>query len=305
MTGRPAPAIGSLLACPACRARLEWVLETMICSGCAATYPVHDGIPDFCAGIDAAKAGQAQFFDADVDPEYEIERPNGTPPLYGRLYGEKFRRATSGLGSLSGRTVLVICGGSGMEAEHLARAGAQVISLDVSRGAAGRAQERSRRHGVALLPVVGDAERLPFADRSVDVVFVHDGLHHLESPETAVAEMARVARSAVSINEPAAAAVTRLSVRVGVSVDVEPAGNAVNRLTLDGLRALLEPLGFRIVGAERYALYNKHEPGRLLTALSRPGLLQLAMLALRAFNGIAGGIGNKLSVRAVREADRR
>jgi ubiquinone/menaquinone biosynthesis C-methylase UbiE len=44
---------------------------------------------------------------------------------------------------------------------------------------------------------VADAERLPFPDRSIDVVYVHDGLHHLARPEAGLAEMTRVARLAV------------------------------------------------------------------------------------------------------------
>ena len=78
------------------------------------------------------------------------------------------------------------------------------------RGTSPRARQRAlrsvrRRHGLEIEAVTADATRLPFADRSFDVVLVHDGLHHLEDPWLGLAEMARVARHTVSVTEPAEA----------------------------------------------------------------------------------------------------
>ena len=96
---------------------------------------------------------------------------------------EKFRRSVKGVEDrLPGATLLTVCGGSGMDAEFLAQQGAVVIASDLSLGAAQRAVERGRRAGLPIEAVVADAEHLPFADRSVDIVYVHDGLHHLSDP---------------------------------------------------------------------------------------------------------------------------
>jgi SAM-dependent methyltransferase len=50
--------------------------------------------------------------------------------------------------------------------------------------------------------VQGRAEALPFGDASFDVVLCANLLHHLENPEQAVREMARVARRHVVLLEP-------------------------------------------------------------------------------------------------------
>lgn len=50
--------------------------------------------------------------------------------------------------------------------------------------------------------VQADALALPFADRSVDVAFCGNLLHHLADPQAAVNEMARVARRYVVLLEP-------------------------------------------------------------------------------------------------------
>jgi SAM-dependent methyltransferase len=54
----------------------------------------------------------------------------------------------------------------------------------------------------AARKVVGRAEALPFPERSFDVVFCGNLLHHLEEPIVAVREMARVTRRYVALLEP-------------------------------------------------------------------------------------------------------
>jgi len=288
----------SLLECPACRGDLELSAENAVCA-CGSAYEVRDGIPMLLADPSDFSNRQAEWFDHVVDDEWEVERPRGAPALYRWLLAEKFRRGVEGV-QLSGATALAVCAGSGMDAEFLARAGAQVVALDISLGAARRASERARRHRFALLPVVGDVEHLPFRDASVDVVYVHDGLHHLEDPLLGLAEMARVARCAVCVTEPARAAGTRLAVRVGMALEHEESGNRVARLTLEDVRSTLVARGFSVVIAERYAMYYRHEPGRAVRVLSVPGAFALARTGFRVANLLLGAGGNKLVVVGVR-----
>ncbi len=291
------------LVCPACRGELSWG-QAAACESCSATYPIEAGIPILrSATEDAQKSGQARFFDEEADPEFEITRPHGTPPFHQWLLREKFRRGTSNLRSiLPGSLVLVVCGGSGMDAELLAREGAQVISSDLSMGAAKRARDRACRFGFELTSIVADVERLPVADLGVDIAYVHDGLHHIERPLSGLAEMARVARRAVAVTEPASAAATALAVRVGLAQEVEEAGNRVRRLSPADVAEKLAERGFRVLRAERYAMYYRHVPGRPARVLSRDPLFALARGGFRLANRLGGGLGNKLTVQAVRES---
>jgi SAM-dependent methyltransferase len=294
----------ALLVCPACHGALDWGDRDVRCNSCGATYDLADGIPLLLLGSgdgdDAHKEQQAAFFDA-ADPEFEIMRPHGTPWLYSWLLGEKFRRSVDGLPDAP-TTAVTICGGSGMDAEFLARIGAAVISTDISLGAAQRARERAARYGLAILPVVADAEALPLADASVDLAYVHDGLHHLETPLAGLEELSRVARHAVSVNEPARAAATHLAIHVGLSVETEDAGNRVARVDPGAIVTALERNGFSVVRCERYAMVYRHEPGRAARLLSRRPLRPVVRLATDGFNALLGGIGNKLTVQAVRRS---
>ena len=288
------------LVCVSCGGRLASESNALRCDGCAATYPIRDGVPVVLPARPAEqKEQQAAFFDGSLDDEFELERPSGAPPLYEWLLTEKFHRSVANL-ALQGLTALAVCGGSGMDAEFLARAGARVISSDISLGAAWRTRERGQRHGVAIDVIVADAERLPFPDRSIDIVYVHDGLHHLERPLDGLAEMARVARRAVCVTEPARAAATRLAVRLGLALEREEAGNRVARLGVEEVVAALRARGFRVVRAERYAMYYRHEPGRAVRLLSAPGAFAVARAGFRAANLLVGAGGNKLVVVAVR-----
>jgi len=285
VTGPTLPAF----VCPLCRGLLRPEADAYTCAACRRTYPIVDGIAvllsddtlanhdeidhlhtghDHAVGGDAHKAAQAQHFDRAVAEEFEITRPHETPRLYRFLLREKFRRATAPIGPhMVGASALTVCGGSGMDAEFLARAGARVVASDISLGAARRTRERARRYGLDITPIVADVERLPFADGAFDVVLVHDGLHHLERPHVGLAEMARVARHWVSVTEPARAAATSVAVRAGVALEREESGNRVARLTPVEVIEVLRAASFRPIVADRYAMYYRHEPGWVFRAL--------------------------------------
>jgi ubiquinone/menaquinone biosynthesis C-methylase UbiE/uncharacterized protein YbaR (Trm112 family) len=317
------PVLDEVLACPACRGRVSRTADGYACQGCARIYPVIDGVPTFVdqgvaqhdeidhhggaddhsepADVDRHKTSQSAYFDRLALTEFEIERPAGTPAWYQFLLTEKLRRSLEPFnGRLDGWTALTVCGGSGMDAEFLAGAGATVISSDLSIGAAHRVEERARRHRVAIIPTVADVEHLPFADRSIDLVYVHDGLHHLEDPLAGLAEMARVARRAVCITEPAEAAATGVAVRLGLALEREEAGNRVARLRLADVQELLEAAELRVLHAERYLMYYKHVPGRWTKLVSRRPAFDALVMGWRVVNRFAGRLGNKLVVVAAR-----
>jgi SAM-dependent methyltransferase/uncharacterized protein YbaR (Trm112 family) len=292
--------------CPVCRSALDWQLSDVRCLDCDGRYRITDGIPTFLPKTDAQvgyahKMEQISFFDAEGNPDFETKRPHGTPAVYGWLMGEKYRRSVSALRPLSRMsTALTVCGGSGMDAEFLARSGLTVICTDISHGAVERSRERGERYGLPIIPVVADVERLPFADQSVDLVYVHDGLHHLEDPLVGLREMARVARMGLCITEPAKAAATTLAVKLGVALEVEEAGNRVARIDPRLLAAEVGRLGLDVRVVSRYPMYYKHEPGAVVRLASRRRLQPFAIKASTAAGIFFGPFGNKLVVQAVR-----
>ncbi len=304
-----------LLVCPSCHGGLTCALTEIRCKMCAHSFAVVDGIPVLLSDHHAAehdelehqptgahKCQQAVYFDREEAAEFEITRPRGTPALYSWLIDEKFRRSVAGLTSLlPGASALIVCGGSGMDTEFLARASARVIVSDISIGAIRRARERARRFGFAMSSIVADVEQLPFVDRAVEIVYVHDGLHHLSRPLLGLSEMARVAARAISVNEPARAAITAAAVRLGLSSNHEISGNRVARMSTEEIAAELRNRGFQVVRSERYGMYYRHEPGAVFRAMSSRGVFPIIKTGYRLLNGIAGRLGNKLTVQAVRQ----
>ncbi len=300
-----------LLSCPACLGALRWSEAAVDCISCGRRYERFNGHPALVVNstqheearhLESThhKRQQASYYDRAQAEEFEIVRPHGTPKLYGWLLDEKFRRSLGGpLPVARGATVLTVCAGSGMDAEFLARRGFNVIAADISRQAVLRTAERARRFGLNIFPLLADIEDLPFRDGALDLVYVHDGLHHLEQPFLGLAEMARVGRS-VSITEPAQAALTAAAVNFGLAHDREPAGNRVYRFTLGELAGELRKSDFKVIYAERYAMYYRHEPGRIFRALSAPPIFPLVRTGYRLANRSLGRWGNKLTIQAVR-----
>jgi SAM-dependent methyltransferase len=247
------------------------------------------------------KNAQVDHFDRVGEEEFEVERPHGSPRLYKFLLGEKFRRAMQPIRQgLVGSSALTVCGGSGLDGEYLSRAGATVLTSDVSLGAASRAKQRSERYDLGIESIVAHVEDLPFVDQSVDLVAVHDGLHHLSDPYAGLAEMARVARRWVVVTEPARASVTRLAVRLGLALEREEAGNRVERLDPSDVAAFLKERGFEVLRAQRYAMYYPHRPGAVFSLLSRPVVFPIVRLGWRIANAVFGRFGNKMVVVAER-----
>jgi len=127
--------------------------------------------------------------------------------------------------------VLELGAGTGFLSINLALAGcldgAELTVTDISEGMLEVCVENGRQHGVELIPKAGDAEALPFADGSFDLVIGHAFLHHLPDPMAAIAEAYRVlvpGGTLVIAGEP-----TRVGDRIA---------GVVKRATWHGLRTL-------------------------------------------------------------------
>ncbi len=111
------------------------------------------------------------------------------------------------LGDVAGRRVVEIGCGSAPCARWLARAGAEVVALDISAGMLARAAELNRATGIAVPLLQADAARLPLATASMDLACsAFGGLPFVADAQAVLAEVARVLRPGgrfvASVNHP-------------------------------------------------------------------------------------------------------
>ena len=95
-------------------------------------------------------------------------------------------------GSLAGKRVLEVGAGTGRDAVTLARAGAEVLTLDYVSGSLGLTIKAADMSGVAVAPVCGDGTSMPFADGTFDVVFHQGLLEHFPDPYPLLRDNIRV-----------------------------------------------------------------------------------------------------------------
>lgn len=84
--------------------------------------------------------------------------------------------------------------GNGWLTEMLVRRGRSVVGVDLGFDSIDRASARLLRLDIHVPFVLGDVYRLPFTDASVDAAVASEMIEHLDSPENALAEIARIVR---------------------------------------------------------------------------------------------------------------
>ncbi|WP_456369801.1 class I SAM-dependent methyltransferase [Geoglobus sp.] len=99
-------------------------------------------------------------------------------------------KALSAASVEKGRIAADIGAGTGFIAEGLVRRGLRVIAVDRSKVMLKEMNKKFEHFDVDCC--VGDAEKLPIRDGSVDYVFANMCLHHVESPPRAIKEMVRI-----------------------------------------------------------------------------------------------------------------
>jgi ubiquinone/menaquinone biosynthesis C-methylase UbiE len=121
----------------------------------------------------------------DSDPDREDEET----PWY--------RLVLEYLGPLSGKRVLEVACGRGGFASRIASMGAVAFGADFS-GTALRIARKGMSHsgaGARLQLTQADAQKLPFADESFDIVVSCETIEHVPNPVSALKEMSRVCRA--------------------------------------------------------------------------------------------------------------
>jgi len=96
------------------------------------------------------------------------------------------------LGDPAGKRILEVGAGTGRDAVTLARAGAEVLTLDYVAGSLHLTRKAAGTAGVAVAPVCGDALGSPFADGTFDVVFHQGLLEHFRDVRPLLTDNARI-----------------------------------------------------------------------------------------------------------------
>lgn len=130
----------------------------------------------------------------------------GLPRQYDRMgavlsFGQdpRWRRAmVASVQAAQGERVLDVATGTGMVAEALVRRyGCTVVALDQSPEMLAAARDRVAGHprlAGAITPVLGEAERLPYADGEFDHLTFTYLLRYVDDPAATLRELARVVR---------------------------------------------------------------------------------------------------------------
>jgi len=180
------PRLRELLACPTCKGDLalradavsdgEIVTGTLTCPRCDARYPITGGIPRFVAHDAYAESFGDEWHRFRT---VQIDSANGT-----RQSEDGFTLKTGlGPGDVRGRLVLDAGVGAGRYAEVMARWGAEVVGVDLTRAVDAAALNLRARPTAHL--VQADIFALPFPDDTFDIAYSIGVLHH--TPDTAAA----------------------------------------------------------------------------------------------------------------------
>lgn len=194
-------ALNELLACPECKSVLVSTVESQLsCSNCNLWFPVNFGIPCFVQPGDSTKADIQRFWDTLLKSAYDEAQ-------FGENYQERLialrqlfeaRRHLAAveidLDELEGKTILEIGCGAGAFSSLFSMMGAHLVSLDITPSRALMTEKNlSTICSADKYKVLNaDAEHLPLADESIDIIFSNGVLHHTVDTSSAIDEIFRV-----------------------------------------------------------------------------------------------------------------
>ena len=133
-----------------------------------------------------------------------------------------------------------------------------------------QAERRFSHYGVdqPAAFVACDAERLPFADDTFDLVIAFEGIHHCLIPQSSLIEIWRVGRKAFVVDN-YECGLTNMLLSVGQSSVVEHSGLKPNRFTKSALLTMMQNAKVQSDEFRYYASIPPNMAGRLGYYVSR------------------------------------
>ena len=261
--------------------------------------------PQFQERLPRAYAPNAVRLGREHPPDAEREKPDletcteGYARRFAGATGEWFLevQAQATLQMLSahpGARVLDVGGGHGQLAAPLVRSGYAVTVLGSEPVCSGRISDLLG-NGTCRF-TVSDIQCLPFPDRSFDVVASYRTLAHLVSWKTLLAEMARVARTAIILDFPASRSLNSLTPQLfGLKKRIEGNTRPYSVIRETDLVATAAELGFQ--PADRYPEFLL--PMVAHRALGRQNLSQATEHSLRLL-GLTARFGSPVIMKFTR-----
>ena len=162
-----------------------------------ALFPVSEERANSVSSLSNIKKQVQSFWQSSPCDSWFTDEPQGTAAFYRSLDEHRYKvhpclQSAVGFEKTHGLRVLEIGCGCGSEAERFARAGAQYTAVDLTNAAVSITQRRFQLNNLAGQFVQGDAENLPFADGSFDLVYSHGVLHHTPDTPRTIREVYRV-----------------------------------------------------------------------------------------------------------------
>jgi ubiquinone/menaquinone biosynthesis C-methylase UbiE len=166
--------------------------ETLV-SDAGETFPIGDGIPVLVKAdeITGSNLKYNRFYETSAGFYDDIQRV--ACALMGMNRREHFMAYMRFVEARPGDRVLETSVGTGLNFKYLPR-GVKLFGLDLSLAMLERCQTNLRRWGMDAELLQGNAEILPFADESFDVVYHSGGINFFNDRAKAIREMIRVAK---------------------------------------------------------------------------------------------------------------
>lgn len=198
----PAALAESVLACPRCRGRLDWVAAegAFHCTACTGLYPLRSGIVRFVEPAELGPRDRRFAYLYDWFSWVYAAFSRGAFALIGTSQEAGRREILDRLEPRGGRVLEISIGpGSNLPFLFDRPDVGEVHGLDISQGQLRRCRALVRRRGWSVPLYLASGEALPFQDATFDAVLHIGGINFFDDKAAALAEMARVAKPGVRV----------------------------------------------------------------------------------------------------------